>query len=77
MKGKGQEAGFALLRLTYNGGDSFPMSENVLKCEGGGANLDQKLELPGTEVQAKFEAEKNQTEIRVKTHGGHQHVTRL
>jgi hypothetical protein len=75
VKAEGHEARFALLRLTYNG-TALAVSANVLKCEGGGGNLEQKLELPGTEVQAKFDAERNETRITVKTGSTVQRLTR-
>ena len=76
------------MSLAYNGGDQLTLPENELKCEwatektGILKELEQKLEIgrakSEVEVQAKFEGKKNETEIKVKTHGSepHQRVTR-
>lgn len=88
VKAEGHETEFTLLSLSYNGGVQLTLPENELKCEwatektGILKELEQKLEIgrakSEVEVQAKFEGKKNETEIKVKTHGSepHQRVTR-
>ena len=88
VKAEGHETEFTLLSLAYNGGAQLTLPENELKCEwatektGTLKELEQKLEIgrakSEVEVQAKFEGKKNETEIKVKTHGAepHQRVTR-
>ena len=73
-----KETEITLLTLAYTPGTSAAAPPNHLKCEwsldrsGAVKEFEQKLELraSGVEVEAKFDAKKNQTEIKVKTRGG-------
>ena len=81
MKAKGREAQFTLLSLTYNGESPITPAANEMKCEfaskksSGATQVEQKLDLQGTEVEAKFQAKKNVTRIEVETGGVEQQLT--
>lgn len=74
VKSEGHELRFTLLSLVYNGGAPVMPPENIVKCEWAFEKngttlkeLEQKLEIRHhqADVQAKFRAATNQTEIRV------------